>query len=362
MNARHCFQVKAPGRVFLFGEHSDYLGLEVISAAINRYITIRVTKRNDQQMIVNYLDLGEKDDFTLDKEVPYRHKRDYLRSAFNILRRKGIQPARGANLEVTGDIPIAAGLSSSSALSVATVIAFAKLANCQLTTEEIAQFAFEAEVCEFNESGGMMDHIASAYGGIVHVDFGQTVKPNHIETTLEGLVIGDSLEKKEDTVGDLKMIRETVEKGYQLLNRKIDEFDPNTTSLELVIQYSQDFPEHCKRMTRATIRNRDLTRKALKILTKELPNPAIIGKLIDEEHKLLRDELRRSTKKIERMIEAAKEAGAIGCKINGSGGGGTILAYAPHYEQEVTEALKKVGGVPYQVEIANGPVVNTRRE
>lgn len=357
MSGKHSFQVRAPGRVFLFGEHSDYLGLEVISAAINQYISIRVTKRNDKQIFVNYIDLDAKDGFALDKELSYRHRRDYLRSAYNILRRKGIQPAYGATLEVTGNIPIAAGLSSSSALSVATVIAFAKLANSQLTTEEIAKFAFEAEVCEFNESGGMMDHIASAYGGIVHVNFGQKVKPNHIETTLEGLVIGDSLEKKEDTVGDLRMIRETVEKGYQLLSQKIAGFDPNTTSLALVNQYSQDFPECCKRMTRATIRNRDLTRKALKVLTKEQANPTIIGKLIDEEHKLLRDELKRSTKKIERMIDAAKEAGAIGCKINGSGGGGTILAYAPNCKQLVVDAIKKAGGVPYQVEIANGPVV-----
>ncbi|MHA1156830.1 MAG: GHMP family kinase ATP-binding protein, partial [Candidatus Heimdallarchaeota archaeon] len=195
------FQVLAPGRVFLFGEHSDYLGLEVISMALDKTIKIDVKLRKDREFKINYLDLKETDSFTLDEEIDYRHKRDYLRSCFNVLKRNGILSKTGADLTVSGDIPIAAGLSSSSAFSIACVMAFSSLAKVKISTEETVRYAFNGEVVEFGESGGMMDHYSSAFGGIIHVDFGQEIKLTKVPTTLSGLIIGDSLQKKEDTVG-----------------------------------------------------------------------------------------------------------------------------------------------------------------
>jgi galactokinase len=64
--------------------------------------------------------------------------------------------------------------------------------------------------------------------------------------------------------------------------------------------------------------------------------------------------LKRSTEKIETMITAAKSAGALGCKINGSGGGGTMLAYAPGKEIAVAEAIEETGGIPYRISIDSG--------
>ena len=92
------FTVSAPGRVFLFGEHSDYLGLEVISAALNKRIKFNVTIRKDSQIIVNYLDLHTRDNFDFDEEIIYNHNRDYLRSAFNVLARNNIIPTTGAEI------------------------------------------------------------------------------------------------------------------------------------------------------------------------------------------------------------------------------------------------------------------------
>ncbi|MCG3253105.1 MAG: GHMP kinase, partial [Candidatus Heimdallarchaeota archaeon] len=79
------FNVSAPGRVFLFGEHSDYLGLEVISAALDKRINFDVTIRDDTQIIINYLDLHQRDNFNFTEKIEYNHKRDYLRSTFNVL-------------------------------------------------------------------------------------------------------------------------------------------------------------------------------------------------------------------------------------------------------------------------------------
>ena len=111
-------------------------------------------------------------------------------------------------------------------------------------------------------------------------------------------------------------------------------------------------------MTVTTIRNRDLTRKALNYLQVGKIDPHDFGKMIDDHHLLLKDGLKRSTEKIEKMISAAKDAGALGCKMNGSGGGGTMLAYAPGKEEEVADALTKAGGKPYIVNISNGASIS----
>ena len=150
------------------------------------------------------------------------------------------------------------------------------------------------------------------------------------------------------------MIRNNVEKGYNLLMKKIDGFSHRKTELQEVLKHSSSLPDICKQMTETTIRNRDLTRKALHVLKEGKPNPTIIGKLIDEHHTLMRDGLMRSTEKIEGMIQAAKSVGALGCKINGSGGGGTMLAFAPGNENAVAHELEKAGGAPYIIKISEG--------
>ncbi|HUT82121.1 MAG TPA: galactokinase family protein [Candidatus Bathyarchaeia archaeon] len=354
------FTVNAPGRVFLLGEHSDYLSLEVISAALDLYITFSVKPRDDLKFNLNYQDLNSKDSFSLNDDVTYSNSRDYVRSAFNILFRKEIIPKTGADIIIKGTIPIAAGLSSSSALSVASIITFAHLANVSLSKYEIAQYAFEAEVVEFGESGGMMDHLSSVFGGIIHVDFGDEIKLTQIPTDLTGLVIGDSLEKKKDTVGDLKIIRTNVENGYSLLKKSIKQFNHRETSLAEILNHINKIPEPSKTMTLTTIKNRDLTRRAFTFLMSNSKDEIKFGKMLYEIHELMRDGLKRSTDKIENMIRSVKEVGAFGAKINGSGKGGTILAYAPGFEQEVANAILSVGGQPYIVKISEGATLTSK--
>jgi galactokinase len=79
-------------------------------------------------------------------------------------------------------------------------------------------------------------------------------------------------------------------------------------------------------------------------MVRELPDHRRLGELLTQHQEVLRDVLRISTPKIDRMIEAAMEAGAYGAKINGSGGGGCMFAYAPENPGWVAEAIERVGG------------------
>ncbi len=75
--------------------------------------------------------------------------------------------------------------------------------------------------------------------------------------------------------------------------------------------------------------------------------PIYFGELLNQQHRILRDDLNVSTKKIESMLSASKQAGAFGGKINGSGGGGCMFAYAPDNPNKVASAIESVGGKAY---------------
>ena len=352
------FRISAPGRICLFGEHSDYFGLDVITAAIDMTIDIEATPRQDNEIRITYNDLGKSDSFSLGSEINYRNKRDYVRSAFNVLGRRGFEPEHGWNLQISGNIPIAAGLSSSTALTVGTVMAISRMANKQMQEEDIALAAFDSEVLEFDESGGTMDHFAVTFGGIIHVDMKEK-NVTRLPAKLDSIVIGDSGEKKKDTVGDLRFIRTTVEKEYELIAQKISSFDRRTTPVNDVYELGRSHPTKERNMAEAILRNRDLTFRALRLLETKEPNQQELGDMLSEHHEILRDALDRSTPKIERMIEAAYSVGALGCKINGSGRGGSMMAYAVDRENEVASAIQKAGGTAYIVKVGKGASLTT---
>ena len=269
------------------------------------------------------------------------------------MKRKGITPHLGVDLKISGNIPIAAGLSSSSALTVGAILVVSQISGVNLKPEEIALTAYDAEVAEFGESGGNMDHFASAVGGVIHVD----MKDNNVSklpAKLDSIVIGDSGEKKKDTVGDLRYIRTTVEKEYELITQKISSFDRRTTPINTVYELGRSRPSKERNMAEASLRNRDLTNRALESLTSREPDHHVIGEMLKEHHEILRDSFERSTPKIERLIDAAYSAGALGCKINGSGGGGSMMAYCQGTESQVATAIQHAGGTVHIVKVSDG--------
>ncbi|NJD22475.1 MAG: GHMP kinase, partial [Melioribacter sp.] len=78
-------------------------------------------------------------------------------------------------------------------------------------------------------------------------------------------------------------------------------------------------------------------------------NDKLIGELLNQHQNILRDVLRISTKKIDKMIDAALNAGAYGAKINGSGGGGCMFAYAPEKPEKILEAVKMISNDSFTV-------------
>ena len=103
-----------------------------------------------------------------------------------------------------------------------------------------------------------------------------------------------------------------------------------------------------------TIINRDITFEGLTLLEKQDVDSQKLGALLNRQHAILRDSLGVSTEKIDIMLDAAMAAGATGGKINGSGGGGCMFAYAPDGAEKVLEAIERAGGKGYIVRVDRG--------
>ena len=347
------FAVVAPGRICLFGEHQDYLGLPVIAAAINLHLRADAERKEESGFDIEMPDIGERLELDPAVEQRYAHSRDYLRAAINVLRREGLSWPEGWRLTVRGTIPINAGVSSSSALVVMwlrVLLETGKPAR-PYTAEDLARLGYQTEVTEFHEPGGMMDHYCAAVGGVMWIDTRPPFAAERWNLPLAGIVLGNSLQPKA-TVETLGRNRRDVTEGIRLMQELLPTFTLASTPLAEAEPHLQTLPVMPQRRLRANLINRDLTLRGRDAL--RYGHDALLGELLLAHHAQLRDGLDLSTEKIERMLEAAINAGALGGKINGSGGGGCMFAYAPGREEAVAEAIEREGGVPYIVQVDAG--------
>ncbi len=354
----HSIAVSSPGRICLFGEHQDYLGLPVIAAAIGLRFHISAVARRDLRFCIRLHDLAQDVEFIGNQRLPYMQARDYFRSGFNVIWDRGFRPPHGWDLSVGSAIPMNAGASSSSALTAAWIkfLLIAAGDSSQDDPGAIARLAYQAEVSEFNEPGGMMDHFATVFGHVIYLDFDRN-EVQALQPELGTFVLGDSKQPK-DTMGILAALRTTAQEAMTMMRGLHPDFDLRTTPQKEIQPYYAQLPARHAEVLRANMIDRDLLQKARQVLAQSPMNHEHLGALLTEHHEQLSRRKRVSTPKIDRMLEAALQAGALGGKINGSGGGGCMFAYAPGNAEAVAEALAAVGGMPYVLEIDEG----TRRE
>jgi len=348
-------RVSAPGRICLFGEHQDYLGLSIIAAAINLRISISGKKRKDRIFKINLPDIRDAEEFSLEKELKYTKERDYLKSAVNVLKRIGISFSSGWDCLIQGSIPINSGSASSSALVVAWIKFLLETTGEERAkmAEAIAELSFLAEVAEFREPGGKMDHYSSSLGGVVSIHFDDKLKFKRLKNPLKEFVLADSLQKK-DTTGMLGYIKNHVLHGVASLRKKRKSFSLKNSLIQEVEDEIEKLSPEVKRLLKGTLLTRDLTAEGEALFERDTFDHVRFGRLLSRQHKVLRDYLHISTPKIEQMIEASLKAGALGAKTNGSGGGGCIFAYAHEKAESVAKALEKLGAKVYIVRVDDG--------
>ncbi|MCK5811790.1 MAG: hypothetical protein KAG94_02740 [Clostridiales bacterium] len=353
--------VSTPSRLCLFGEHLDYLSLEVVTMAIDLRFYATIDKRDDGQVVIHIKDssiatLNQKNNkkkyeikqFAVNKEIVYESNRDYFKSAINVIKKKGYDISKGFNVTMDSMIPIGKGMCSSSTMIIVFIKAVLEAIDADIKNDKqaLVELAYNAEVAEFNEPGGKMDHIASIYGGICHVDFKVFDKPlvTKLTTIPKGIFILVDSKQQKDTIKVLQNAKDPVIRALLNIPSIRDMVSNNTFD-----DYLSKIPTKESNALKAAIDN-------YKILLDFMSNQSTnthesLGKGLKKHHKNLRDGLGLSTKAIEEILNIAYNFGATGGKINGSGGGGCCYIFTS--KEKVNAIIKEIEKAGYPTRIVS---------
>mgnify|MGYP001156743205 CR=1 FL=1 len=333
----------APGRICLFGDHQDYIQLPVIACAIDRLMQIDAVENGENYFKVEMPDLDKKKIIPLKQNFDQIQRGDLLNIALKVLHTKNIIPDRGFHVLITSQVPINAGLSSSSALTIAWIqFLITAFSTEKISPKELALLAYESEVVQQGSSGGKMDQFTIAIGDTIFLDThtDRVQKFNDIDLDL---VVGVSGLSK-DTFGTLSHLKSNAWKAIDQVKAQIPEFDIALTTVNELNKNLTLVETSLKPFFYAAVCNHDITQRALKILEQEQINTQLLGELMNKHHHLLKSYLKITPPLMDKMIDAANDSGALGSKIVGSGGGGCMVAIVKdQYQKQIIEAIKASG-------------------
>jgi mevalonate kinase len=303
----------APAKVILFGEHFVVYNEPAIVIAIDRRAYASAELRKDQCICISSKNLETTRYFSKaqlkgEKNNKKEHSRlEPIRIAVQkVLDLSEIET--GVNINVNSSIPIAAGLGSSAAVTVATTAALGELLNLKLSQKTIFQITFEAESFVHGTPSGI-DPTISIHGGIILYYKDKGFSPLNFKNNLQ-LVIGDSGVKR--STGEMVAAMRKLKTRYNSIINLIIKSGGNIASRAIEALKKEDFKT--------------------------------VGELMNINHSLL-SAVGVSNKILDKLVYAARKAGAYGAKLTGAGGGGCIIALAPsHKLKEVVDSIRKEGG------------------
>lgn len=350
----------APGRVCLFGDHQDYLELPVIACAIDRMMEIYAKENGKDHFEINMPDINQKRIISLQQDFNEIKRGDFLKIALKVLQKRNIVPNKGYHLTISSKIPINAGLSSSSALTISWIqFLIAAFSERSTSPKELALLAYETEVIESGSSGGKMDQFTIAIGDTIFLDTNtdQVQKFNDLKLDL---VVGVSGLSK-DTFGTLSHLKSNAWKAINQVRAQTPDFDIAHSSIDDLNKNLRCVETSLKPYFYAAVSNYVITQKALKSLNHKPINPHVLGELMNEHHLILKSYLKITPPLMDKMIDSANENGALGSKIVGSGGGGCIVSIVKYQDKErIIEAIKATGARDaFGVNITKGALLKT---
>lgn len=349
-------QLFAPGRICLFGDHQDYLGLPVIACAIDKGIFLSAKKNKDLVFRISLPDIEKEKIITLDTDFSSDGVIDYYLKTLEVLSSLGCEFNLGYDIEIKGNLPINAGLSSSSAIVVVwtTFLLNTFGSHLTITPEFIAKLCYRIEVLEYNSPGGLMDQYSISIGNLLFLNtvdgaYKLLPKPNF------SLIVGESGVPKE-TNSVLKNLRSYAQQAIEIVQSKFPEFRIENSQLPDYQKYHHLLSDELQPIFYAAIKNYAITKAAYSELSKGAVDIAKLGKLMNEHHKELKDHLKITVPIIDNMIDCAIQNGALGAKIVGSGGGGCIVAICTEDNaQKVIQGIMDGGAkTAYEVKISKG--------
>ena len=329
--------VRAPGRVNLIGEHTDYNDGYVLPVAIDRSILMAAAPRPDRQVVLHALDFEQRTEFSLndiqhDAQYPWS---DYQRGVAFFLQERGFE-LPGVNAVISGDIPVGSGLSSSAAVEVAAAYVWQVLSGFSMSRVELALLCQQAENEFVGMKCGIMDQFICALGQRDHALLIDCRTLEHEMVRLgagEGsprpsatIVVCDTMKRRGLVDSEYNARRRECEEGVRLLQKHL----PGIKALRDVSpaqfeRYQGDLPEVVRRRCRHIVYENERVLQSVRALKRG--DLATFGRLMNESHVSLRDDYQVSCRELNVMVEVAWQVeGVYGSRLTGAGFGGCTVS------------------------------------
>ena len=345
--------VRAPGRVNLIGEHTDYNDGFVLPAAIQLQTTVGIAPRMDRRLILYSNNYSERVEFNVDAlpAVRQRHWSDYVIGVATELSKKGIR-LPGASLLIDGDVPEGAGLSSSASLEVAVCGAFLELAREQIAGAEMALLCQRAENDFVGARCGIMDQFVSVHG---QKDHALLLDCRSLEYRIQPipedmrLVICNTMVRHSVAGGEYNQRRRECEMAAEFFSGVVPGAKAlRDISLEVFEKHASELPELVRKRCRHVITENARVIEAGEALARG--DLRQFGALMRESHASLRDDFQVSCAELDIMVELAGQVeGVCGARMTGGGFGGCTINLVTSekveaFKAKVTEGYAKATG------------------
>lgn len=321
--------IQAPGRVNILGEHTDYNQGFVFPCAIDRYISIVAAVRDDSRVRAYSVDFEQQVEFdqrkfTPSKDAPWSN---YLRGVVSEYRKRGTE-LPGADLAISGDVPLGAGLSSSAAFEVAVAETFRVLGDLDIGKADLALLSQAAENKYVGVQCGIMDQFASVLSKVGTAlfldcrDLSYSLVPLNPDTSV---LVCDSRVRRRLGNSEYNKRRLECEDAARLLGTwRQDVRALRDVPVSVLEEVEPLLPRDYFKRVRHVATENERVLEGIKAL--EQGDVAAFGELLYRSHESLRDEFRVSCKELDLLVDLAREApGTVGARMTGAGFGGCTV-------------------------------------
>lgn len=298
-------KASAPGKVILFGEHAVVYGQPALAVPVTQVqAEVRIDRIFSPGIRINApnIQLNER----LEALAPSHPLAATVRNTLTALEAGSLS---GVTILVRSTIPVASGLGSGAAVSVAMIRALAKYLKKPLTDEQVSALAFKTEKLYHGTPSGI-DNTVVTYAKPVYYIKGHPIEVLRVKKPFT-ILIGDTgvPASTKESVRDVRMQHHKNPERYETLFATIG----------------------------------SISRTACKLIENGMPES--FGPLMDENHAMLRS-MGVSSPELDHLVEAARQAGALGAKLSGGGRGGNMIALVPPGKAgTVAKSLKEAGAV-----------------
>lgn len=321
---------RAPGRVNLLGEHTDYNDGLVLPVAISQSTQVVMRRNGMQRFSVHATELAQTVHFTLDA-APAEHFASYVFGCLVLAREHGAQ-IPFLDIEVSSEVPMGVGLSSSAALEVATLRCLRELLELPLDDVLIAQLAQRAEVEYAHVRCGIMDQMASS---LAATDRALLIDTRTLERRDVPLPAGSAV-----LVLDCGVARTLATSGYNQRRSECEEAArllgvPSLRDVT-VLEQLEALPALLRRRARHVF-----TENARVVSAAQCAEPVEFGLLMNASHASLRDDYEVSTPELDLLVALLQAQPLVyGARLTGAGFGGACVALcAAGREGNVADAV-----------------------